>query len=215
MLPRQHGHRGTARARDFRKCDGRRGARPTLRRRRSAVRAAAGVRSSEPGPARLGSFPPQFHPAKSSHGLLKSDEGSRYPVSPLGTRVGPPVRLGCRPDLDVIRRLFGRSLRHRLYRDENAALGFGTEFDATGGQREQRVVLAKADIWPGMPLGAALARNDVAGKHALAAENLQPEPLTIGVAAVAGGAACFLVSHNKCPSVACHITQHRDEIITL
>src|SRR6478672_6531331 len=65
-----------------------------------------------------------------------------------------------------------------------------------------------------MPLGAALARNNIAGEHALAAENLQPEPLAIGVAAVAGGAACFLVSHNKCPSVVCYITQHRDEIIT-
>jgi hypothetical protein len=53
-------------------------------------------------------------------------------------------------------------------------------------QREQRVVLGQADIGARMPLGAALARDDVAGDHALAAENLQAEALTIGVAPVAG-----------------------------
>jgi hypothetical protein len=37
-----------------------------------------------------------------------------------------------------------------------------------------------------MPLGAALARDDVAGKHGLPAKNLEAEALTIGVAPVAG-----------------------------
>jgi hypothetical protein len=37
-----------------------------------------------------------------------------------------------------------------------------------------------------VPFGAALARDDVAGEHLLTAENLQAEPLTVGVAAVAG-----------------------------
>ena len=43
--------------------------------------------------------------------------------------------------------------------------------------------------WPSAtatPAGAALTRDDVAGKHVLAAENLQPEPLAVRVAAVAG-----------------------------
>src|SRR5262245_4352261 len=115
----------------------------------------------------------------------RNDEGSRHPVSPHGTLW---VRRfdGCRRTGYSIRRLFGRSLRHREHRYENAALGFGTELDATVDQREQRVVLGQADIGAGMPFGAALPRNDVAGEHLLAAENLQAEPLAIGVAAVAG-----------------------------
>src|SRR4051812_3224554 len=112
-------------------------------------------------------------------------EGSRHPVSPHGTRVGPPVRW-MPADVDLIRRLFGRSLGHREHRYEDPALGFGTELDATFGQRKQRVVLAQADIGAGVPFGAALARDDVAGEHLLTAENLQAEPLTVGVAAVAG-----------------------------
>src|SRR5215203_1275284 len=62
-------------------------------------------------------------------------EGAGIPSPPLGTRRSAGST-GCRPDLDVIRRLFGCSLRHRLYRYENAAFGFGTELDATGGERE-------------------------------------------------------------------------------
>jgi hypothetical protein len=48
------------------------------------------------------------------------------------------------------------------------------------------MVLGQTYIGARMPLGAALARDDVAGKHVLAAENLQAEPLTIRVAAVTG-----------------------------
>src|SRR5262249_33660219 len=123
-----------------------------------------------------------------------NEEGSRHPVSPHGTRLGPPVRW--MPADDVIRRLLGRSLRHREHRYEDPALGFGTELDATVGQREQRMVLAQADIGAGMPLGAPLPRNDVAGQHLLSAENLQPKPLAIRVAAVTGRSACLLVSHD-------------------
>jgi hypothetical protein len=47
-----------------------------------------------------------------------------------------------------------------------------------------------------MPFRAALTRDDVAGKNLLAAKNLQSEPLAVGVAAVAGRSACFLVSHD-------------------
>jgi hypothetical protein len=73
-----------------------------------------------------------------------------------------------------------------MNRYEHAAFGFGTELDATVGQSEQRVVLAQSDIGPRMPFGAALARDDVAGDHLLAAENLQAESLAVRVAAVAG-----------------------------
>src|ERR1700730_9970709 len=82
--------------------------------------------------------------------------------------------------------LLGHSLRHRQNRYEHPALGFGTELDATVDQREQGMVLAQAYIGARVPLGAGLARDDVAGKSVLAAENLQAEPLTVRVAAVAG-----------------------------
>ncbi len=48
------------------------------------------------------------------------------------------------------------------------------------------MVLSEPHIGAGVPLGAALARNNIACQHLLAAENLQTEPLTVGVAAVAG-----------------------------
>src|SRR5258707_15857357 len=76
------------------------------------------------------------------------------------------------------------------------------------------MVLGQADIGARVPLGAALARDDVAGQHLLAAENLQAEPLAVRVAAVAGRSACFLVSHRFNPSVGLYVAQHCDEIIT-
>ena len=51
---------------------------------------------------------------------------------------------------------------------------------------EESMVGAHADIKAGMPGGAALTRNDVAGNHALAAESLHAEALTSLIAAVAG-----------------------------
>src|ERR1700722_5978113 len=102
-------------------------------------------------------------------------------------------------DLDVICGLFGCGLRHRLHRYVNPASALGAELDASVHQREQRVVLAEADIAARMPLGAALARQDVAGYHAFAAEGLDPEALAVGIAAVARGAACFLMSHDRRP----------------
>src|SRR5262245_43322925 len=120
----------------------------------------------------------------SSHGHLETKRGAGIP-SPLMEPYGSAGSIGA-GGLYSIRRLLGRSLRHREHRYENATLGFGTELDATVDQREQRVVLGQADIGAGMPFGAALPRNDVAGEHLLAAENLQAEPLAVGVAAVAG-----------------------------
>jgi hypothetical protein len=85
----------------------------------------------------------------------------------------------------MIHRLLGRCLRHRKYRYENAAFGFGTELKLAIDQRKQCVVFAEADVTAGMPLGAALARNNVAREDLLAAENLDPKPLAARVAAVA------------------------------
>src|ERR1700704_3969144 len=122
---------------------------------------------------------------------LKSEEGSRHPVSPLGNPLGFR-RIDLMPaDPIEVHRLFGRCLRHRLYRYEDAALGFGTELNLTVDKREQGVVLAKADILARMPLGAALAGNNVAGDGVLTAEQLQTQALAVRVAAVARRAACF------------------------
>jgi len=46
-------------------------------------------------------------------------------------------------------------------------------------QGEKGVILAKAHIRTGMPLGAALACNNVASEHFLAAEYLDAEPLAV------------------------------------
>src|SRR5689334_17581267 len=99
------------------------------------------------------------------------------------------------PELSAV--LLGRSLRHRSNRYENAAFVFRAVLDLAVDQREQGVVLTQTDVGARMPLGAALARDDVAGKHLLAAENLQAEALGVRVAAVARGAACFLVGHDE------------------
>src|SRR5439155_14548938 len=96
---------------------------------------------------------------------------------------------------DLVHRLFGRCLRHRLYRYEDAALGFGTELNLAVDKREQGVVLAKADILARVPLGAALAGNNVASDGVLTAEQLQPQALAVRVAVVARRAACFFVCY--------------------
>src|SRR5438552_13608050 len=69
------------------------------------------------------------------------------------------------------------------------------ERDATVGKREQGVILADADVVARVPFRAALAHDDVAGAHGLAAELLHAEALALAVAAVAGRAACFLMCH--------------------
>src|SRR5262245_53643182 len=83
----------------------------------------------------------------------------------------------------------------RLHRDVDAALLLGRVLDLAFAEREQRVVLADADVFARVPFGAPLADDDVAGKNALAACLLDAEALSCGVAAVARGAACFLVCH--------------------
>src|SRR5215475_9711570 len=126
--------------------------------------------------------------------VLKAKRGAGIPSPLLETRLGPAGSTDAGGP-DLVHRLFGRCLRHRLYRYEDAALGFGTEFNMTVHEREQGVVLAKADILARVPLGAALARNDVAGDGVLTAKQLQTQPLAVRIAAVARGAACFLVCH--------------------
>ena len=61
---------------------------------------------------------------------------------------------------------------------------------------EDGEVAPDADVAAGMPLRAALAHDDAAGAHMLAAELLDAAVLRIAVTAVAGRPYAFLVSHN-------------------
>src|SRR5690606_30671981 len=90
-------------------------------------------------------------------------------------------------------------LRNRVHRHVGSAVGFLLERDRAGFQRKQRMILAKADIGAGMPLGAALTNEDVAGEHGLAAELLHAKASAIGIAAVARRTASFLVCHVSSP----------------
>jgi hypothetical protein len=81
--------------------------------------------------------------------------------------IGSAGSTGCRADLDVIHLLLGRSLRHRNNRYERAAFGFGSELNFSVDEREQGVILAKADILAGVPFGAALKSKDIAGETSL------------------------------------------------
>src|SRR5947208_11856715 len=69
------------------------------------------------------------------------------------------------------------------------------ERDAAVRKRKQGMILAQADVVARVPLGAALAHDDVAGEDRLSAELLHAEALALTVAAVAGRAACFLMCH--------------------
>src|ERR1700687_3210098 len=83
-----------------------------------------------------------------------------------------------------VHRLLGRGIRHRNNRYESAALGFCTQLDMAFDLGEQGMIGTHADIKAGMPGGAALTRNDVAGNHMLAAVHLDPEPLARRITSV-------------------------------
>src|SRR5579883_1239241 len=89
----------------------------------------------------------------------------------------------------------GTASAGRLHRDVGAAAAALLEGHLAIDEGEEGVVAPHADIAAGMELGAALAHQDVARHHGLAAEVLDAEPASRGVAAVARAAACFLVSH--------------------
>src|SRR5258708_18877589 len=99
--------------------------------------------------------------------------------------MGPPVWTDAGGPLWFHRLLLGCCLRHRKYGDEHAAFSFGIELHATVGESEQCVILANAYVTAGMPLGPALARQNVAGYDAFAAELLDAKALAVRVPAVA------------------------------
>src|SRR5207245_11745119 len=98
----------------------------------------------------------------------KAKRGAGIPSPHLEPAWVPPDRLDAGGP-DLVHRLFGRCLRHRLYRYEDAAFGFGTELNLTVDKREQGMGLAKADILARVPLGAPLTGHDAAGGAVLRA----------------------------------------------
>src|ERR687898_697275 len=86
--------------------------------------------------------------------------------------------------VDGARSLLGPRLQRR-YRHEGAAAAARAEAHLALGQCEQGVVAAHADVAARMPLGAALADDDVARHDVLAAELLHTEPLARGIASIA------------------------------
>src|SRR5690606_8948249 len=88
----------------------------------------------------------------------------------------------------------GRKNRHVA-----SAVGFFGEFYSAVGGREQGVVAAEADVVARVEGGAALAHEDVAGQHVLAAELLHAEALGVRVATVTRRTTGFLVSHRSAP----------------
>src|SRR6185312_5945147 len=139
----------------------------------------------------------QFRDRAGLPGRRKAKRGSRSPVSPSRSFQEPRrFDLGDRRTSILSYRLLGRCLSHRNNRYEFAAFFFRSELNLPVDKREQRVILAHADITAGMPGGTALTGDDVAGKTNLAAGLLQAEATAVGVAAVPGRSACFFVSHN-------------------
>src|SRR6266705_2043392 len=64
-------------------------------------------------------------------------------------------------------------------------------------QREQRVILARADVGASVEFGAALTHDDRAGRHDLAAEHLHAEHLRLGSTAVPRGTAALFLCHGS------------------
>ena len=79
----------------------------------------------------------------------------------------------------MVHRLFGRSIRHRAYRNERAAIAFGVKLDMAFDLGKESMIGTHADIEAGMPGGAALTRDDVAGNHMLATKALMPRRLPL------------------------------------
>jgi hypothetical protein len=77
-------------------------------------------------------------------------------------------------------------LLDRVDRDESAALTVIFELHLAGDLRKQRVVLAEADVQPGLVLAAALPDENRSARPEVALQPLHAQPLRVAVAAVAG-----------------------------
>src|SRR6266700_7094009 len=85
--------------------------------------------------------------------------------------------------------------RRRRFREHVDAPTAFVEPDLTVHESEQRPIASGAHVLAGEELGAALADQDAAGGHELAAESFHPKPLADAVAAIADTALTFLMCH--------------------
>src|SRR5205085_9219570 len=89
----------------------------------------------------------------------------------------------------------------RVDADEFAAPPFFLELAHAGDEREEGVVAAAPDVVARLEAGAALADQNLAAQHRLAAEALHAQPLGIRIAPVARTAYAFFVCHNSSAKV--------------
>src|SRR5262245_6127768 len=106
-----------------------------------------------------------------------------------------------RADRAFLGRFFCLLSRHHADR-LLAGRALEVELDPAAHLRVERMVLAHADVVAGMDLGSALPHDDAAGGDELSAVGLDAQALGLGIAAVAGAAACFLVCHGLLSSYA-------------
>src|SRR5207245_9037497 len=92
-----------------------------------------------------------------------------------------------------------KALRGGLDGDAAAVLADALVGDLAGDQREERVVAAFSDAGARADRRPSLANQDRARAHGLAPEYLHSQALGVGIAAVAGGPATFLMSHRRPP----------------
>src|SRR4051794_33702516 len=78
---------------------------------------------------------------------------------------------------------------------DGAASAAGAEVDHARAGRKDRVVTAEADAVARAEPRAALPHDDLAAVHRLAGEDLDPEVLRVGVAAVPARSESLLMSH--------------------
>src|SRR5688572_4783567 len=84
----------------------------------------------------------------------------------------------------------------RMDRNKSAALTVILELHLAGDLREQRVILAQADVEAGLVLASALADENRAPGHEVAVEALDAEPLRVAVAAVTRRSLSFFCRHD-------------------
>src|SRR5687768_8618598 len=96
-----------------------------------------------------------------------------------------PARAGASDHADRLRRGRRVGFLGRIDADLEAKLVLVLELHDAIDQRIDRVVRSEPDVPARVPLRAALPHDDVAGRHTLAAELLDPAELRVAVAAVA------------------------------
>src|SRR3989337_1800875 len=82
-----------------------------------------------------------------------------------------------------------------IARHDVDAAALAVEHDLAVHQREQRIVPALADAFPGVEFGAKLPHQDVARDDLLSAETFDAAALAVRIAAVAAGALTFFMCH--------------------